>query len=365
MWVESETVPMAVTAEQNFDLSFLSREETQTVLRVLERDRHLKMIEAERVGRLFPGRDTRLGMKNSVSSSPQRAQTVWSTMLPVSPVQANPPPIKASPRLNTQANPPPMKALPRLNTQANTESQAGRAGDSSGGVGKHPSLRSRLSSLLSIPFLQRKSNSRDGNISRDVNISRDGNISRDVNISSGHRDMGSSSRGTDASSSSSISRPQQVNRHGISSEESQAIRKQREITERDKQTESSFPGTHLKAESCTDQTHREKHDRQSPDISRPTKSASRPASLLTTRPASLSEGTSPSPSPEQDRHTVGISIPNEDGPLPSKADEDEDEDEDSREASLPITPDDTSLCCVPLTSDREIKKDVNQPISGV
>ena len=198
-----------------------------------------------------------------------------------------------------------------------------------------------------------------------------------------------------------------------------------------------------------DQTHREKHDRQSPDISRPTKSASRPASLLTTRPASLSEGTSPSPSPEQDRHTVGISIPNgtvtrpegweaeqqsivgpetatgqlqceafafintelgntdrstwpadpkeqfttgrcekpeptegvspplrgsditeescdptEDGPLPSKADEDEDEDEDSREASLPITPDDTSLCCVPLTSDREIKKDVNQPISG-
>ena len=78
------------------------------------------------------------------------------------------------------------------------ESQAGRAGDSSGGVGKHPSLRSRLSSLLSIPFLQRKSNSRDGN------------ISRDVNISSGHRDMGSSSRGTDASSSSSISRPQQV-----------------------------------------------------------------------------------------------------------------------------------------------------------
>lgn len=50
MWVESETVPMAVTAEQNFDLSFLSREETQTVLRVLERDRHLKMIEAERVG---------------------------------------------------------------------------------------------------------------------------------------------------------------------------------------------------------------------------------------------------------------------------------------------------------------------------
>ena len=90
------------------------------------------------------------------------------------------------------------------------ESQAGRAGDSSGGVGKHPSLRSRLSSLLSIPFLQRKSNSRDGNISRDVNISRDGNISRDVNISSGHRDMGSSSRGTDASSSSSISRPQQV-----------------------------------------------------------------------------------------------------------------------------------------------------------
>ncbi|KAG5273576.1 hypothetical protein AALO_G00152880 [Alosa alosa] len=78
MWVGTEEVPMALTAEREFDLSFLSREEAQSVLKVLERDRHLRMIEVERVGRMFPVRDVGLGMK---SASPKRAQAVWSTSL--------------------------------------------------------------------------------------------------------------------------------------------------------------------------------------------------------------------------------------------------------------------------------------------
>lgn len=47
--VASEKVEMAVKADK-LDLSFLNGEETRAVLKVLERDRRLKMRDAERVG---------------------------------------------------------------------------------------------------------------------------------------------------------------------------------------------------------------------------------------------------------------------------------------------------------------------------
>lgn len=50
MWVGKEAVQMAVTAERDLDLSFLNRQERRSVRKVLERDKRLRMIEAERVG---------------------------------------------------------------------------------------------------------------------------------------------------------------------------------------------------------------------------------------------------------------------------------------------------------------------------
>lgn len=49
MWVGKEAVPMAVTAERELDLSFLNRKERRSVRKVLDRDKRLRMIEAERI----------------------------------------------------------------------------------------------------------------------------------------------------------------------------------------------------------------------------------------------------------------------------------------------------------------------------
>ncbi|XP_048113246.1 uncharacterized protein LOC125303510 isoform X2 [Alosa alosa] len=258
-----------------------------------------------------------------------------------------------------EANPLPLKDSSRPSTQTHTESCAGKAGDLSAGVQRWPTLRSRISSLLSIRFLQRSSSKyrEASNSSKDtpINIiemnisnsntdmgsdrysdtsksSRDTDISsrnRDMDISSRNRDISSRNRDMDISSrnasiNSSSSRPLQVNDHGVSTEKTQMMWRRSENDEQteqaDKQRGLPLQTIPLKAETPTD-LHKVLHNRQFPHVPKPINSAhSSPASLQTQTEASPaemgtwreptlpSEGTSYKPSSQQDTHKVELSI---------------------------------------------------------